>query len=70
MVRRPGYESDGALGLRLAGQRQPYRAMLTAHGVAQSMSRKRECLDNAMIETFSGNQKAEYCDLATLECAT
>jgi len=52
---------------------QPYRAMLTRHGVKQSMSRKGNCLDNAAIESFFGTLKAEYfriekpADIDTLE---
>lgn len=45
---------------------QPYRAMLATRGVTQSMSRKGNCLDNAVIESFFGTLKAEYYHLATL----
>ncbi len=37
---------------------QPYRAMLTRRGVTQSMSRKGNCFDNAVIESFFGTLKA------------
>lgn len=43
---------------------QPYRALLAQHGVTQSMSRKGNCLDNAVIESFFGTLKAEYFHLA------
>ncbi len=43
---------------------QPYRAMLARHGVKQSMSRKGNCFDNAVIESFFGTLKAEYFHLA------
>ncbi|CDW92574.1 IS150 conserved protein InsB [Thiomonas sp. CB2] len=43
---------------------QPYRTMLTAHGVTQSMSRKGNCFDNAAMESFFGTLKAEYFRLA------
>ena len=36
---------------------QPYRAMLANHGVTQSMSRKGNCFDNAVIESFFGTLK-------------
>ena len=47
---------------------QPYRAMLANRGVTQSMSRKGNCLYNAVIESFFGTLKAEYFHLATLDC--
>ncbi len=43
---------------------QPYRAMLAQQGVKQSMSRKGNCFDNAVIESFFGTLKAEYFHLA------
>ena len=46
---------------------QPYRAMLAHCWVAQSMSRKGNCFDNAVIESFFGTLKAEYFHLATLD---
>lgn len=46
---------------------QPYRAMLTHRGVTQSMSRKGNCFDNAVIESFFGTLKAEYFHLAKLD---
>ena len=46
---------------------QPYRTMLARCGVAQSMSRKGNCLDNAVIERFFGTLKVEYFYLATIE---
>ena len=46
---------------------QPYRAMLAHRGVTQSMSRKGNCFDNAVIESFFGTLKAEYFHLATLD---
>ena len=45
---------------------QPYRAMLAHRGVTQSMSRKGNCFDNAVIESFFGTLKAEYFHLAML----
>ena len=41
--------------------------MLARCGVTQSMSRKGNCLDNAVIESFFGTLKAEYFHLATIE---
>ena len=46
---------------------QPYRAMLASCGVTQSMSRKGNCFDNAVIESFFGTLKAEYFHLAKIE---
>ena len=46
---------------------QPYRTMLARCGVTQSMSRKGNCLDNAVIESFFGTLKVEYFYLATIE---
>jgi putative transposase len=43
---------------------KPYRAMLERRGVKQSMSRKGNCFDNAVIESFFGTLKAEYFHLA------
>ena len=43
---------------------KPYRAMLARRGVKQSMSRKGNCFDNAVIESFFGTLKAEYFHLA------
>ncbi len=42
---------------------QPYQAMLARRGVKQSMSRKGNCFDNAVIESFFGTLKAEYFHL-------
>ncbi len=36
-----------------------YRAALARHGMAQSMSRKGNCLDNAVAESFFSNVKNE-----------
>ena len=36
-----------------------YRAMLRKHGIVQSMSRKGNCLDNAVAESFFSNLKNE-----------
>lgn len=46
---------------------QPYRAMLAHRGVTQSMSRKGNCFDNAVIESFFGTLKAEYYHLAKFD---
>jgi len=40
-------------------QMASYHAKLTSHGVKQSMSRKGNCLDNAVIENFFGLLKSE-----------
>jgi len=41
-------------------QHRSYRATLQAHGLQQSMSRKGNCLDNAMAENFFGHFKEEF----------
>ena len=46
---------------------QPYREMLAQRGVKQRMSRKGNCFDNAVIESFFGTLKAEYYQFATLD---
>nr|ART90301.1 transposase [uncultured bacterium] len=46
---------------------QPYRAMLAHRGVTQSMRRKGNCLDNAVIESFFGTLKAEFFHLAEFD---
>ena len=45
---------------------QPYRAVLAHRGVTQSMSRRGNCFDNAVIESFFGTLKAEYFHLEKL----
>ena len=46
---------------------RPYRTMLARCAVTQSMSRKGNCYDNAVIESFFGTLKAEYFHLETIE---
>lgn len=40
-------------------QHYTYRERLRAHGIIQSMSRKGNCLDNAVMENFFGIMKSE-----------
>ena len=40
-------------------QHKPYQPMLREKGIRQSMSRKENCLDNAVIENFFGLLKSE-----------
>ena len=40
-------------------QHPGYRMALAEHGIIQSMSRKGNCLDNAMAENFFGIMKSE-----------
>ena len=40
-------------------QHMAYQKMLKDHGIVQSMSRKGNCLDNAMMENFFGLMKNE-----------
>ena len=42
--------------------------MLAHRGVTQSMSRKGNCLDNAVIESFFGTLKVEYYHLEKHDC--
>ena len=44
-------------------QHKQYQRMLREKGIRQSMSRKENCLDNAVIENFFGLLKSElfYC---------
>jgi transposase InsO family protein len=49
-----------------------YRALLTQHGIRQSMSRKADCWDNAPMESFFHTLKTElvmHCDYSTREGA-
>jgi len=49
-----------------------YRALLTRHGIRQSMSRKADCWDNAPMESFFHTLKTElvvHCDYPTREAA-
>ncbi len=48
-------------------QRQGYRLQLAERGIQQSMSRKGNCLDNAVIENFFGHVKAEMFYLRTFK---
>jgi transposase InsO family protein len=41
---------------------EEYRTMLTAHGLLASMSRKGNCWDNAVAESFFGTLKGELVD--------
>jgi len=36
-----------------------FRKLLKAHGIAGSRSRKRDCWDNAVVESFFGSLKSE-----------
>lgn len=46
---------------------KPYQRMLREKGIRQSMSRKGNCLDNAVIENFFGLLKSELLYLQTFE---
>lgn len=41
-------------------QNLAYRRLLDMHGLKQSMSRKGNCLDNALVESFFGHLKEEF----------
>lgn len=46
-----------------------YRRRLEEHGIIQSMSRKGNCLDNAMAENFFGIMKTELLYAERFESA-
>lgn len=46
-------------------QMKPYQRMLSEKGIRQSMSRKGNCLDNAVMENFFGHLKSELLYLQT-----
>lgn len=48
-------------------QMKPYQRMLKEKGVRQSMSRKGNCLDNAVMENFFGILKTELLYLQTFD---
>ena len=48
-------------------QMKQYRHALKEHGIAQSMSRKGNCYDNAVIENFFGIMKSEFLYLKEFE---
>lgn len=56
---RPILHSDQGWQYRM----DKYRQRLEAHAVTQSMSRKGNCLDNAVIESFFATLKSEYFHL-------
>ncbi len=41
---------------------QEYRQVLEAHGMIASMSRRGDCYDNALMESFWGSMKTEWTD--------
>jgi len=46
-------------------QMKPYQRLLVEKGIQQSMSRKGNCYDNAVIENFFGLLKSEFFDKRT-----
>lgn len=48
-------------------QMKQYRHTLEKHGITQSMSRKGNCYDNAVIENFFGIMKSEFLYLTEFE---
>jgi putative transposase len=52
---RPTLHSDQGWQYRMAG----YKQMLKQQGITQSMSRKGNCYDNAVVENFFGTIKSE-----------
>lgn len=49
-------------------QMRPYQAYLKQNNIKQSMSRKGNCLDNAIIENFFGTLKSELYYLKKYKC--
>jgi putative transposase len=54
---QPGLIHHSDQGFQYASER--YRALLQAHGAVQSMSRKGNCWDNAVVESFFSSLKRE-----------
>jgi transposase InsO family protein len=48
-------------------QMKQYRQALSKHGITQSMSRKGNCYDNAVMENFFGIMKSEFLYLKEFE---
>ena len=48
-------------------QHKQYQRMLKSKGIRQSMSRKGNCLDNAVMENFFGLLKSELLYLQTFQ---
>ena len=48
-------------------QMRPYQRLLVERGIHQSMSRKGNCYDNAVIENFFGLLKSEFFDNRTFQ---
>ena len=63
--RGPGLIINSDQGQQYAGAL--YRATLKSHGIIQSMSRKGNCLDNAVAESFFSNLKNELVHHAVFE---
>ncbi|EEJ9020356.1 transposase family protein, partial [Salmonella enterica subsp. enterica] len=51
----PVLHSDQGWQYQMTG----YQKKLKSHGLTQSMSRKGNCLDNAVVESFFGTLKSE-----------
>jgi putative transposase len=54
----PGLVHHSDRGVQYAAE--PYRRVLERHGIAQSMSRRGNCLDNAPMESFFASLKKEH----------
>src|ERR1700755_1606725 len=64
----PGLIHHGDRGVQYASE--PYRAVLTRHGIVQSMSRRGNCLDNAPMERVFAALKVEqvhHCNFSNRE---
>ena len=58
---------ETARQFKLSDQHRQYQRMLREKGIRQSMSRKGNCLDNAVIENFYGLFKRELLYLRELQ---
>ena len=58
---------ETARQFKISDQRRQYQRMLREKGIRQSMSRKGNCLDNAVIENFYGLLKRELLYLRELQ---
>ena len=58
---------ETARQFKISDQHRQYQRMLREKGIRQSMSRKGNCLDNAVIENFYGLLKRELLHLRELQ---
>ena len=59
MLRFPASRLDSTTPTRQGARSSPYRVVLEAHGIQPSMSRRGNCYDNAVAESFFATLKRE-----------